>query len=331
MTEFVFSGPSLVDIQVNGFAGVDYNSPDLTVEDIQRSLEVIRGTGVSKILPTVITAPREQMLACLKALRKGFDEAPLGRSIAGFHVEGPHLSPEDGPRGAHPISSIRPPEYDEFAAWQDVTGSMVRIVTVSPHWPQAPRYIERVVAQGTRVSIGHTHASLGELDDAVRAGATMSTHLGNAAHPVLPKVSNYIWQQLADDRLTASFIADGIHVPEEFLRPAIRAKGLQRSVLITDASSPAGAAPGRYRLGSQEVELTASRRVVLAGQDRLAGSALKLNDAVARIMRVLGLSANEALEMASANAARAAGIPAPQEKVLWRFAQGNLSAVEMSS
>jgi N-acetylglucosamine-6-phosphate deacetylase len=158
------------------------------------------------------------------------------------------------------------------------------------------------------VSIGHTNATTEQIADAVSAGATMSTHLGNAAHSVLPRQRNYIWDQLADDRLTASFIVDGIHLGRSFLRTALRAKGIARSVLVTDASAPAGANPGRYTLGDQLVDLTEDGRVVLADQDRLAGSALRMDHGVANLVTEGGVSLADAVTMATTNAARAAGV-----------------------
>jgi N-acetylglucosamine-6-phosphate deacetylase len=141
----------------------------------------------------------------------------------------------------------------------------------------------------------------------------MSTHLGNGAHQVLPRHPNYMWDQLAEDRLAASFIADGIHLSASFLKPAIRAKGVARSVLVTDASSPAGAAPGRYALGEQQVDLTPDHRVVLAGQDRLAGSALRMDHAVRNVMRLAQIGLRDAVAMGTTNAARAGGVPGRTE------------------
>jgi N-acetylglucosamine-6-phosphate deacetylase len=295
---------AFVDVQVNGFAGVDYNSPVTPQEELERSIAVIHATGVARFLPTVITGPARDMVASLRNLARNPNAA-----IAGFHVEGPHLSPEDGPRGAHPLASIRPPDLAEYRAWQEATNVRVRIVTVSPHWPGSPGYIEALADDGVTVSIGHTHASEQQIADAVSAGATMSTHLGNAAHSVIKKQPNYIWEQLAEDRLTASFIVDGIHIQRAFLKACIRAKGIDRSVLVTDASMPAAAPFGRYYLGAQPVDHTPDGRVVLAGTDRLAGSALRMQDGVWNLMKMAQLSLKDAVQMATRNPARMAKIP----------------------
>ena len=305
--------PGWIDIQVNGFDGVDYNSPAATQEEIARSLDVQFSAGMTRCYPTVITGGPDDMANCLRNLSRAKDALPTGDAIAGFHVEGPHISPDDGPRGAHPRRWVRPPDLDEYRRWQDVTEGRIRLITLAPEWPGAAKYIEAIVADGVVASIGHTNAGAQHIADAVSAGATLSTHLGNGAHAILQRHPNYIWDQLAEDRLMADFIVDGIHLSAPFLKVALRAKGLERSVLVTDAAGPAGAKPGRYRLGEQDVDLTADGRVVLAGQDKLAGSALRLDRGVENLMRLTGISLPEAARMASTNAARAGHIAGRQK------------------
>ena len=304
--------PGWVDIQVNGFAGVDYNAPNTPHEEIARSVEVLYSAGVTRFYPTVITGAPEDMAGALRNLARAKDSLAEGAAMDGFHVEGPHISPDEGPRGAHPKRWVRPPDIEEFRRWQEATEGRIRLVTLAPEWPGAPRYIEAVTAEKVVVSIGHTNAEAKNIADAVSAGATMSTHLGNGAHGVMRRHPNYIWEQLAEDRLRASFIVDGIHLPGSFLKVALRAKGAERAVLVTDASSPAGCAPGRYRLGEQEVDLTPDNRVVLAGQERLAGSALRMDRGVENLMRLGELSLADAVRLATVNAARAGGVPGRQ-------------------
>jgi N-acetylglucosamine-6-phosphate deacetylase len=293
--------PAFVDIQVNGFAGIDFNNPHATQSDIALALKTTVATGVTRCLPTVITGGPDDMLACLKNLHTAQKDLP---AIAGFHVEGPHIGIEDGPRGAHPARWVRPPAIAEFERWQDATEGNIRLVTLSPHWPEAPAYIKAVTSAGVTISIGHTGATAEQIAAAVDAGATLSTHLGNGAHAILRRHPNYIWDQLAEDRLSASFIVDGIHLGQAYLRTALRAKTVPRTVLVTDASAPAGAAPGRYRLGEQDADLTSDGRVVLAGTDKLAGSALHMHDAIANVMRLGGLTLRDAVHTATVNPAR---------------------------
>ncbi len=300
----VYLAPGLIDIQINGFFGIDFNDPNAAQTDLQLALNAIFETGVTRCLPTVITGGPEDMVACLANLYRAQRELDNGQGIAGFHVEGPFIGPEDGPRGAHPLRWVRPPSLDEYRRWQDVTGRQIRVVTLSPHWPEAPEWISAVAQDGVTVSIGHTGATADQIKAAVDAGATLSTHLGNGAHQQMRRHPNYIWDQMAEDRLSASFIADGIHLGKAFLQTALRAKTPARAILVTDASAPAGAAPGRYRLGEQDADLTTDGRVVLAGTDKLAGSALKMNDGVAKMMSLGGLTLPEAVASATLNPAR---------------------------
>ena len=221
-----------------------------------------------------------------------------------FHAEGPHISPDDGPRGAHPAHCVRAPDLEEFRRWQDAAQGHLRIVTLAPEWPGAMRYIEQLTSEGVVVAIGHTAATGAQIRDAVSAGATLSTHLGNGGHAMLPKFPNYIWEQLSEDRLAASFIVDGIHLDAAYLRAALRAKGVERSILITDAVMPAMCPPGHYRVGEVEVEMKDDQRVVMRGGNRLAGSSLRMDRAIENAMRIAGLSLTEALTMATLNPAR---------------------------
>ena len=309
----VYVAPGWIDLQVNGFAGVDYNDPRTTHDEIARSIQVLFSTGVTRFYPTVITGPAEAMEAALRNVANAAGSVPGGEVIEGFHVEGPFISAEDGPRGAHPRQCVRAPDFDEYQRWQEATGGRVRIVTLAPEWPGAARMIERIVAQGTVVAIGHTQANSAQIADAVSAGATLSTHLGNGAHSMMRRHPNYIWDQLAEDRLMADFIVDGIHLDGSFLKVALRAKSIERSVLVTDAVTPAGSPPGRYRVGELEVDLLPEGRVVLAGGDRLAGSALRMDRGVENLMALAGIPLADAVRMATTNAARAGSVPGRSE------------------
>jgi len=307
-----YIAPGWIDLQVNGFAGVDYNSGSTTHEAIAGSIRAIFRTGVTRFFPTVITGSPEGMLSALGNLADARETLPDGPAMEAFHVEGPFISPEDGPRGAHPAAWVRPPDLDEFHRFQDAARGNIRLITLSPEWPQAPRFIEAVVREGVVASIGHTGASTGEIAAAVSAGATLSTHLGNGAHAALPRHPNYIWDQLAEDRLAASFIVDGIHLARSFLKAALRAKGLERSLLVTDAVMPAGCAPGAYKLGEVDVELHPDGSVRLLGGNRLAGSALRMDRAIQNVMQLAGVSLREAIAMATRNPARVGRIASRQ-------------------
>jgi N-acetylglucosamine-6-phosphate deacetylase len=174
--------------------------------------------------------------------------------------------------------------------------------------PGALRLVEHLTSSGVRVAIGHTAASGPQIADAVRAGATLSTHLGNGCAPVLPRHPNVIWEQLGEDRLLASFIVDGHHLPPATVRSMIRAKTPARTILVTDAVAAAGMPPGRYTVGGQQVELSAEGRVAVPGAVTLAGSALRLDVAIGNTARFSGLPPEEVVPMASTRPAQYLGI-----------------------
>lgn len=333
----VYIAPGFIDIQINGFAGVDYNNPDAPHEEIRRSLNVMFSTGVTRCFPTVITGDPEKMLGALRNLAKAREALPEGPAMEAFHVEGPHISPEDGPRGAHPVRWVRPPDVNEYKRWQEAANGNVRLVTLSPEWPEAAHYIEILGRDGVVASIGHTKATAEQIQDAVSAGATLSTHIGNGAHAIMSRHPNYIWEQLAEDRLNASMIVDGIHLGKAFLTVALRAKGVERSVLITDAVMPAMCPPGRYMLGEVEVELYEDQSVRMVGGTRLAGSSLRMDRGIENLMNIAGLTLAEAITMATTNAARAGRVggrirglqPGSRADVVkFRFAEGRIEVLE---
>jgi N-acetylglucosamine-6-phosphate deacetylase len=307
-----FVAPGWIDLQVNGFAGVDYNSPSASPEQIAGSIRAMFGSGVTRFYPTVITGSPENMRDALRNLASAKETLAEGAAMEAFHLEGPYISPEDGPRGAHPAAWVRPPDLDEFRHLQEAAHGHIRLVTLAPEWNEAPRFIEALVQHGVVAAIGHTRASPQQIAVAVSAGATLSTHLGNGADAVLARHPNYIWEQLAEDRLAASFIVDGIHLPKSFLNVALRAKGLERSILVTDAVMPAGCTPGQYKLGEVDVELHADGSVRLAGGTRLAGSALTMDRAITNVMKLAGLNLRDAITLATRNPARIGRIASRQ-------------------
>ena len=304
-----YVSPGWIDLQVNGFAGVDYNDPRSSTEEISRSIDVQRSTGVARLYPTVITGSSEDMQGSLRNLARAKRTITNGDAMLGFHVEGPWISPHDGPRGAHPKSHVRPPSIEEFKRFQHAAEGGIRLVTLSPEHREAFAVIEHMCEAGVVVSLGHTDANAAQIADAISAGATMSTHLGNGAHAQVPRHDNYIVHQMADDRLYAGLIIDGIHLPPPFAKIALRAKGMERSIVVTDAVAPAHCPPGIYKLGEQEVELLPERRVELTSSRRLAGSALSMDRGVENARRFADLTLLQATRLATANAGKAMGLP----------------------
>jgi len=295
--------PGFVDLQVNGFAGVDFNTPGCTPDQLKHATDALRATGVTRFLPTLITSSLERFSICARSILRFSDPA-----IAGIHMEGPYLSPDDGPRGAHPREHVIAASIQDFSRMQDAANGRIGLVTLAPEVPGAFRLIEHLVKSDVRVAIGHTAALPEQIREAVSAGATLSTHLGNGCARVLPRHPNFLWEQLAADQLFASFIVDGHHMPPATVKSMMRAKQPSRSILVTDATAAAGCRPGFYMIGEARVELDVVGRVSAPGAPNLAGSALAMHNAVANTVRFTGLSLNEVLPMASTLPARFLGI-----------------------
>lgn len=299
----------LIDLQVNGYLGLDLNGPDLTAETVSKLVRVMLATGVTTFLPTLITASEEALVRRLASIAEARDRDTIAAACIPFvHVEGPSISARDGYRGAHPLEWVRPPSIAEFDRWQAACGDLVGMVTLSPHGSESSEYITALRERGVHVSLGHSHASNAQIQAAIDAGASLSTHLGNGIAPQIDRHPNPIWSQLADDRLMASFIADGHHLPAETLKTMVSAKGLGRSILVSDTVALAGMAPGRYvaTVGGC-VELSLDGRLSMSGTSTLAGAVVPLLDCVGRAVQMTGLPLADVIAMATENPGRFVG------------------------
>lgn len=330
--------PGLIDLQVNGYQGDDFNADHLTVEAVQRLARSLLAMGVTTFLPTLITAPEEKIIQNLRVIAAARKADPLlAHMIHSVHVEGPHIAPEDGPRGAHPRQYVRPPDFDEFMRWQAASGDLVGMVTLSPHYAGACQYIHALTQQGINVSLGHSGATPEQIHAAAAAGARLSTHLGNGVANPLPRHPNLIWAQLADDRLSATMIADGHHLPSDTLQVMLRAKTASRAVLISDFVALAGLPPGEYDAPvGGKVELHADGRLNVAGTGFLAGATGMLKDAIAYVACNTDLGLGDAVRMATENPGRFIGdrgvlrVGAPADLVRFRWEEGSSSvAIEV--
>ena len=277
--------PGLVDLQINGFLGVDFNSPGLKPEQISSLSSELLKHGVTRYFPTIITGSRKRISGLLGTFAAVFKEKNLAsQMIGGIHLEGPFISPGDGPRGAHPKRYCTDPDISLVKKWQEEANGKIRLITLAPELPGCLPLIEACVSMGIIVAIGHTSGNSRDIRSAVEAGATLSTHLGNGSHAMLPRHPNYIWDQLAEDRLYATMIADKFHLPEPVIRVFIRAKR-DRAILISDGMPFLGMEPGVY-------ESPAAGKIILSEEGRLhkagdpgilAGSAATLLEGIERI------------------------------------------------
>jgi len=309
----------LFDLQVNGFAGVDFNSTAITADALDHALDAMARTGVAQCLPTVITAPEGVLGDRLAALDRAVATSRLGPAmVPGYHLEGPFLSPEDGYAGCHPPTAMVAPDHTLVKRVEAGLARPILLLTVAPERPGATALIGWARARGKVVALGHTAASFADIAAAVEAGATLSTHLGNGLRRMLPKFDNPMIAQLAEDRLWASFIADGIHIPPAALKVLLRAKGLERSILVSDATAAAAAPAERYELAGMAIERTADGAVRLPGSATLAGSSLTLDQAVRNLVDWGLASPEAAVRMASDNPA---ALMAPTLRIMDRPGQ----------
>jgi N-acetylglucosamine-6-phosphate deacetylase len=315
----------LIDLQVNGYAGVDFNDRSLDAAALDHALHAMMCAGVTTCLPTLITAPEAALAERLAALDRAVANSRLGPlMVPGFHLEGPFLNPAPGFAGCHPPAAMLPPDPALLQRLATALTRPILLLTVAPEQPGGMALIAWATARGMLVAIGHSAADQAVVSGAAQAGAALSTHLGNALPHTLPKFRNPLIAQLAEDRLAASFIADGIHIPPAALKVMLRAKGLSRAVLVTDATAAAATRPGIYRFAGMSIEHAADGSVRLPGSDVLAGSALCLDQAVRNLVEWDLAVPADALRLASNNPAAllapalaAHGIVLPKGSVTW--------------
>lgn len=315
----------LFDLQVNGFAGVDFNDATITADRLDIALEAMRQTGVTGVLPTLITASEGDLRARLVALDAAVAGSRLGpRMVPGYHIEGPFLNPGEGYRGCHPEEAMHDPDAELYQRIGAGLRRPILLVTLAPERLGAMEAIRALRSMGICVAMAHSAASLRQVREAAEAGLTMSTHLGNGLPRLLPRTENALMAQLSEDRMVGCFIADGHHLSPDELGALLRIKGLDRSILVTDAVLAAGARPGRYVFADMQVELDGSGVVRRPGQTNLAGSALSLDTAVRNVVAWGLATADQAIRMASDNpraaiaaATTASGVPVPVGRVRW--------------
>lgn len=316
----------LVDLQVNGYAGVDFNDAGLTAGRLDHALLAMRAAGVRLCLPTMITATEPDLVARFAALDRAVASSRLGPAmVPGYHLEGPFLNPSPVSAGCHPTAAMGSADPGLLTRLLAGLRRPILLVTVAPEIPGAEAFIRAARARGTLVALGHTMASAEDIGNAVAAGAGLSTHLGNALSAPVHKFANPLMAQLAADGLSASYIADGIHVPPAALKIFLRAKTLARSILVTDATAAAAAPAGVYDFAGMRIERAADGSVRVPGAPTLAGSSLTLDQAVRNLvawglatpLQAVALAAdNPAAFLAPALAAH--GIAMDPGRVEWR-------------
>jgi N-acetylglucosamine-6-phosphate deacetylase len=298
--------PAFWDIQLNGRNGHSFSGPDLNVDVTASIIRDQALLGTAWLCPTLITAPVELLLHGLRTLAEACSRFPdVERRVVGIHLEGPFLSEQEGYRGAHPADFTRDPSWTLFEELQQAAGGRIKLITLAPERNGSIDFIRRATEAGVVVALGHTAASGSIIREAVSAGASLSTHLGNGIASTLPRHPNPIWEQAALESLSASFIADGHHLDQATLRVLAMAKGPTRTILVSDASPLAGLPPGRY--GDWTIE--PSGRIVVAGTPYLAGSNADLATGIGTLRSATGWTIGQALAAVTTNPAGLLGRP----------------------
>ena len=293
----------LFDLQVNGYAGVDFNDPAITSARLDSALEAMLSAGVTGCLPTLITADAVTLEERFGALDAAVSDSRLGPTmVPGYHLEGPFLNAAPGYRGCHPAEAMGDPDAALVMRLDVALARPILLVTLAPERAGAVAAIRRLRGAGKALAMAHSAAGFADVRHAADAGLTASTHLGNGLPQTLPKLENALLAQLAEPRLTGCLIADGHHLSPEALRALVSIKGAERCVLVTDAVLAAAAEPGIYRFAGMRVRLDADGSVRVPGADSLAGSALRLDQAVRNVCEWSVAGPGDAVAMASVRA-----------------------------
>jgi N-acetylglucosamine-6-phosphate deacetylase len=299
------------DIQVNGYAGTDFNSDDLTAESLHHACVALAEDDVDAILATFITddiEKMEQRMARLVTLRE--TDGLAKRLIAGIHIEGPFISPEPGYVGAHPPHAVKPANIEDTKRLLDAAGGLARLVTLAPEHDAHFHVTEFLASAQVTVSAGHCNPSLHQLEAAISHGLTMVTHLGNGCPLTLHRHDNFIQRCLAlQDRLWLCFIPDGVHVEFFALKNYLKCAGLERTIFVTDAISASRLGPGKHRLAGHEINIGADL-VARLPNGQFCGSTVTLPRIQTHAQQDLNLSKDQLQLLVDHNPRRAVPLPA---------------------
>ncbi len=307
----IFVSPGLIDNQVNGYRGYSFvnTGQELTLEGIKTITSGFWEAGITTYMPTLTTNDHNIFLKNFKLLATAKEDVETRGSIAGFHLEGPYISPVDGFRGAHPLIHVRKPNWDEFMELYEASGRKILQITLAPEIEGALDFISKCTEMGIKVGLGHHNASSVQITEAIDGGAIIATHLGNGIANYIHRWNNTLWPQLADDRLNVGMICDGFHLTPEQIGVYYKAKGPDKIVMTSDMSHLGGLAPGFYLNAiGDTLELKAEGVVMYPAQKSLSGSASPLSKMIGHVMKITGCDLADAIKMGSTNAARIYGL-----------------------
>jgi len=300
--------PGLVDLQVNGYKGVDFSSRDLTTVDFTRASRQLLEAGTTAFLPTMITSPEEVYKHNLPIIAKVVQSEEFRGCLLGIHLEGPFISSEEGAHGAHNPHWIRKPDIGYLMQLIEWANGKVVLITIAAEVTGAEQLARYAVEQGIAVSLGHQMASEKDLKRLVHAGAVSLTHLGNGVPAMLPRHENPIWAGLAEDELVAMIITDGHHLPASVIKTIIRTKGPDRCIVVSDAAPLAGLVPGSYETLGHKVVLEEGGRLHDPATGYLVGSSATMLQGMNYLASLNLLSRDELVAMGFYNPLKLIGL-----------------------
>ena len=294
---------SWIDLQINGYGGVDFNTPGMTVEQVIKVTEHLERDGTGGYLPTFVTGDPDMVLGNLRTIAEARRKNALcEKNILGIHLEGPFISPEPGAVGTHPIEWVRPPSEELYARYQEACGGIVKLVTVAAEIPGMPDFVRKLAGDGVAVSLGHQMAATPEeLEPCIAAGAKAFTHLGNGIPNMIPRHNNVLFSALADDRASVMFIPDGHHLPDTVLKVFTRAVPLKRLIAVSDAQYPAGMPPGEYEVCGAHARLEPSGLLWNPARNCLVGATTPMAAMMKILQERIGFTREECLAVGRDN------------------------------
>ena len=290
-----------VDLQVNGYIGIDFSSIELTKDDARKACREILSSGTALFLPTVITSSDEVYERNLPLISEVIGDREFSGKIPGFHLEGPFLSTEKGASGAHNPKWMLKPDLSYFKKLSKLCGGKIKILTVAAELAGVSGLIKYASKSGTTVSLGHQLANSADFAKAAAAGAKALTHLGNGLPNLLPRHPNTLWDGIAEDSLVAMIITDGHHLPPSVIKTIIRAKGVDNCVVVSDAAPVAGLKPGKYSNLGGEVVLDKNGRLYNPVLNCLSGSSFNMTKCMNYLKGLNLLSERELIKIGYEN------------------------------
>jgi N-acetylglucosamine-6-phosphate deacetylase len=299
------------DLQVNGYAGVDFNSDALSEEQLHHACTKLREHGVDGILATVITEEVDVMCRRIARIAELRDKNSLIKDVVcGLHIEGPFISPANGYRGAHPADAIRPADEEVARRLLGAGGGTVRVFTLAPECDAGSKVTKILVSEKIVVSAGHTNASLDELREAIQSGLSMFTHLGNGCPMVgMDRHDNIIQRALSlSGQLWLTFIADGSHITWPALGNYFKAAGIERSIVVTDAIAPASLGPGEYVFSRWRLKVGRDGVARSADGTHLVGAVVTMKQSAQNLRSALQMDEPQCKRLLSINPRRSIGL-----------------------